>query len=184
MRVAFLDRDGLINEDTGYLYKWEDFEYKTLVKSALLKLRKSGFQLIVVTNQSGISRGFYSERDFEMLTLIMKKDLEKSGISLLDVFYCPHHVEGKVQKFAFACDCRKPKPGLFFQAFERYAIDKNMSVMFGDKYSDLEAAQAAGIPNRYLVTDNLETDPKLKHFDNLKVAVQSFLIYTKNIQNV
>lgn len=176
MKVAFLDRDGVINQDIGYLFEWEKFKYKKSVKSALKALIDAHYRLIIVTNQSGIARGYYNEDNFHSLTLKMRIDLLASGIILQDVFYCPHLLEGKIKKYTFDCECRKPKPGMFFQAFEKYTIDRSKSVMFGDKISDMEAAHSAGIGHRFLISDNLAFEKATDSFSSLQQAVDRLLI--------
>ena len=175
MKVAFLDRDGVINKDIGYLSDWGRFEYEFAVKSALSMLLNAGYELIVVTNQSGIARGYYSEEDFLLLMAKFRQDLEKSGIKLLDVFYCPHHIDGSIQKYMIDCSCRKPKPGLFFQAYEKYDIDVAQSVMFGDNVSDLEAAEAAGIKAGFLLRNKENIKYERLVFEDLHTAVKKFL---------
>ena len=176
MKVAFLDRDGVINKDIGYLNKWDLFEYKPFVKSALRKLTRAGYQLIVVTNQSGIARGYYSEKDYNVLTLEMIKDLRMSGIHLLDHFYCPHYSQGIIKQYAVKCNCRKPRPGLFKKAFKKYNVDRYKSVMFGDRESDIQAAHDAGIEYRFLIKNDINLQTGLRIFDNLETAVDNFLI--------
>ena len=175
MKVAFLDRDGVINEDIGYLCEWKYFEYKESVITALQQLIAANYQLIVVTNQSGIARGYYTEEDFIFLNTKMKLNLKKLGIPLLDVFYCPHYLGGAVKQYSIDCDCRKPKPGLFLTAFERYNIDLNKAVMFGDRVSDMQAASAAGIRHKFLVGDATKLEVSEIGFVNLLEAVDYFL---------
>ena len=177
MKVAFLDRDGVINEDIGYLHSWEQFTYKKLVKSALKTLIDSDYKLVIVTNQSGIARGFYTENDFMLLTKMMEEDLKNSGINLLDIFYCPHHQDGRIKKYKIKCNCRKPKPGLFFQAIEKYNIELLESVMFGDQESDMKASHAAGVQDRFIIGDQPTSKSTLASgsFVNLKEAVDNFL---------
>lgn len=176
MKVAFLDRDGLLNEDIGYLYKWEHFKYNKLVIPALLKLLDAGYHLIVVTNQSGIARGYYTEKDFHLLNLKMIENLQEHGIHLKDVFYCPHYIGGKVEKYIVDCNCRKPKPGLLIKAQQKYKIELDKSVLFGDKLSDLEAGEAAGILHNYLVNGNRQFATNKKIFKNLLSATDHFLM--------
>ena len=183
MKVAFLDRDGVINRDIGYLYEWKKFEYLESVKLALKKLIKENYHLIIVTNQSGIARGYYTEQDFQKLNVAMQEDLKKSGIDLLDVFYCPHYVSGRIKQYAVSCNCRKPKPGLFFQAFEKYNIEIDKSVMFGDQDSDMDASKAAGIQHRFIIGDHSISNSALGSFDNLKHAVNRFLILVNKVKN-
>ncbi|MGS2717388.1 D-glycero-beta-D-manno-heptose 1,7-bisphosphate 7-phosphatase [Eionea flava] len=144
MKVAFLDRDGVINVDHGYVHCVDRFEFLPGVIKALQLLVANGFSLIVVTNQSGIGRGYYSEADYQKLTHWYVSELAKHKVNILDVFHCPHSPEEN-------CDCRKPKSGLFDQACEKYAINMEKSLMVGDKLSDIEAAISAGVAFRYLV---------------------------------
>ena len=152
MEVAFLDRDGVINKDTGYLYKIDEFEFTEGCIEALSLLQQKGFSIIVVTNQSGIGRGYYTEADYQMLTQWYRQQLSDNGITITAVFHCPHKPEDQ-------CTCRKPKPGLFLQAKARYPeIDFLSSIMVGDKLSDIQAAQSAGIERCFLISDvNLTT---------------------------
>ena len=184
MKVAFIDRDGVINEDVGYLHKWVDFKYKSSVKAALKKLKDFDYQLIIVTNQSGISRGLYTENDFKVLNDKMIEDLKNSEINLLDVFYCPHYVGGKIKKYAVDCECRKPKPGLFLKASAKYRVDFSKSVMFGDQRSDIEAAMAAGITHRFLIGSKSAVRNSSKTFLSLKEAVDCFLHFSEESKNV
>ncbi len=148
VKVAFLDRDGVINKDTGYTYKIDDFEFTDGCIAGLKALQASGYKIIVVTNQSGIGRGYYSEADYQELTHWYREQLTRQGVKLTDVFYCPHTPEDN-------CNCRKPAEGLFLQAAERYRIDFSASLMVGDKLSDLQAAQKAGVSRLVLVNPAL-----------------------------
>lgn len=144
MKVAFLDRDGVINVDHGYTHRIDDFEFTEGCIDALHLLQKHGFALIIVTNQSGIGRGYYTEQDYQRLTRWYTHYLAEKNITVTDVFHCPHAPEEN-------CDCRKPKAGLFLQACGRYDVDLSSSLMIGDKVSDVAAAEMAGIGYRYLV---------------------------------
>jgi len=143
-KAVFLDRDGVINHDKAYVYKFEDFEFIEGIVDALKYLQNQGYALIIVTNQSGIGRGYYTEADYQSLTTSYRNILEKAGIEILDVLHCPHHPSAN-------CECRKPKPGLFLQAIEKYDIDVKNSLMFGDKLTDMQAAAEAGIENLFLI---------------------------------
>ncbi|MGH1486212.1 MAG: D-glycero-beta-D-manno-heptose 1,7-bisphosphate 7-phosphatase [Cellvibrionaceae bacterium] len=169
MKVAFLDRDGVINKDSGYLYKISDFEFTDGCIDGLKRLQKKGYALIVVTNQSGIGRGYYTEDDYQTLTRWYCDELLARGVIVTDVFHCPHSPD-------VPCDCRKPKPGLFVQAHKKYPeIDFSDSLMIGDKLSDLEAAQAAGVSTLVLVesdnrdkqVSNQALEEKIIHFPSL-----------------
>jgi D-glycero-D-manno-heptose 1,7-bisphosphate phosphatase len=150
-RAAFLDRDGVINIDRGYVYRREDFEFVPGVLDAAYRLHIMGFLLVVTSNQSGIGRGFYSEAQFEALTAWMRDKFLAAGAPLAGVYFCPHHPTEGLGKYRCACDCRKPAPGMLIAAARDLGIDLTSSAMFGDKTSDLEAARTAGVPIRMLL---------------------------------
>lgn len=150
-KAVFLDRDGVLNVDVDYLYKIDDFQWVDEAPEALVYLVKQGYHLFVVTNQSGIARGYYTVDDMQQLHAHMQQELQKYGVLIEKFYYCPHHQEGKVAEYAIECDCRKPKPGMLLQAMAEYAIDKEQSFLIGDSKRDIEAAQAAGIKG-YLFT--------------------------------
>lgn len=150
-KAVFLDRDGVLNVDVDYLYRIEDLHWITEAPQALACLANLGYKLFVVTNQSGIARGYYTVAEMQRLHTYMQQELHKYGAQIEKFYYCPHHKEGKVAKYAIECDCRKPKPGMLLQAMEEYAIDKEQSFLIGDSKRDIEAAQAAGIQG-YLFT--------------------------------
>lgn len=136
--AAFLDRDGTINVEKDYLYRITDFEYMDGAVEGLRRLQAMGFLPVVVTNQSGIARGYYAEEDFHRLTDWMISDMEEKGIHIERVYYCPHHPEGMIKRYAKNCHCRKPKTGLFYQAARELGIDFKQSIAIGDKPRDLE----------------------------------------------
>lgn len=143
-KAAFLDRDGVLNNDYDYVSKIEDFEWKSGIFELLRSLRKKDYDIFVVTNQSGIGRGYYSLEDFNKLTLWMLKELKQQDIAVKKVYYCPHSPEEK-------CDCRKPNPGMILEAAKDYGIDIKHSIMIGDKNSDMLAAKQAAINTRIFV---------------------------------
>lgn len=143
-RAIFLDRDGVINKEKNYLYKIKDFEFIDGVFDACIYLSKLNYIIIVITNQSGIARGYYSENDFNNLTNWMLKEFLKHNIEIHDVFYCPHGPTS-------TCYCRKPQPGLFLKAKEKYNIDMENSWAIGDKENDIRAANDSGVKNTILV---------------------------------
>lgn len=150
-KAVFLDRDGVINHDHAYVSKIEDFEFIDGVFDACQQFIKQGFMIIVVTNQSGIGRGYYSEQDFNLLTDWMKLQFSKHQIPITEVYFCPHHPKNALPEYLKECDCRKPMPGMLNQAIKQFDIDATKSIMVGDKISDLQAAQAAGIKTKILV---------------------------------
>ena len=143
-KAIFLDRDGVINVDKRFVFSKEDFEWVDGVKEALKKLQESGYELIIVTNQSGIGLMYYSVKDFMELTRWMLDELEKEGVEILDVYYCPHAPDAN-------CDCRKPAPGMILDAAETHTIDLKRSWMIGDKTTDILAGKLAGIPAKQCI---------------------------------
>ena len=157
-RAAFLDRDGVINIDHAYVCRWEDFEFIPGVLTAAKKLVDAGFILVIVTNQSGIGRGYYTEADFFALDKKVREAFAKADAPIAGVYFCPHHPQKALPPYQCECNCRKPAPGMMLKAAKELAIDLSQSVMFGDKTSDMQAAAAAGIPTRVLLgTDGKET---------------------------
>lgn len=174
MKVLFLDRDGVINKDYGYVHKWEDFEiYSDVIESLKYALKKN-FKIIIVTNQSGIARGIFDEKQFHKLMHKLKEYFHNNSISLLDYYYCPHHPKGIMQKYKKNCMCRKPKPGMFLDAIQKHQISVKESIMIGDKLSDMEAAETAGIKKLFLINrqDVELNSQKYKQFYNLQECVK------------
>ncbi len=158
MNAVFLDRDGVINLDTGYVHRWEEFTFAAGAISAMRDLQDAGFLLIVVTNQAGIARGFYTTEQFETLTAQMLRHLEGEGVRIKAVYHCPHHPSGTVPALTIKCDCRKPGPGMLLKAACEHGISLPHSILIGDKPSDIYAAQAAGVGRAYMVeSDNIES---------------------------
>ncbi len=145
-KALFLDRDGVINVDHGYVGRVEDFEFVEGILELIREAESEGYLPIVVTNQSGIGRGYYSEADFEKVTAHMLEKMREAGIGIgrEQVFFCPHAPEEQ-------CACRKPQPGMFLEAARRFDLDMPASWMIGDKATDIEAAEAAGVGHRALV---------------------------------
>ena len=153
IKTIFLDRDGVINHEVGYLHKIEDFQFINGVFEACLYFQSLGYEIVVVTNQSGINRGYYNESDFQKVNSWMLDQFKHQGINILDVFFCPHGPDD-------CCDCRKPKPGMLFKAKEKHKIDMNRSWIIGDKEADVKAANAAGINQTILVKSGHDIDAK------------------------
>ena len=143
-KYIFLDRDGTINVEKHYLHKIEDFEYENGVLEALEGLQKLGYKFIIVTNQAGIAKGYYTERDYLILEEFIEKDLLKKGIIIQKTYHCPHHPQGKIP-YNVNCECRKPKTGMFIKAIEEFNIDIENSYMVGDRFTDLKPADELGI---------------------------------------
>jgi D-glycero-D-manno-heptose 1,7-bisphosphate phosphatase len=158
-KALFLDRDGIINVDKHYLYKPEDVEFIPGIFKLCRLFQDKGFLIIVVTNQSGIARGFYTEQDFQTLTNWLSDQFAQRGIEITATYHCPHHPD-----ITGECECRKPKIGMLKKAIERFNIDVKNSLMIGDKISDVKAALSAGLTLPVLVTQKLGDQP-LQHPD-------------------
>lgn len=143
-KYIFLDRDGTINVEKHYLHKIEDFEYENGVLEALEGLQKLGYKFIIVTNQAGIAKGYYTESDYLILEEFIENDLREKGIIIQKTYHCPHHPQGKIP-YNVNCDCRKPKTGMFLEAIEEFDIDIENSYMVGDRFTDLKPADELGI---------------------------------------
>jgi len=157
--AAFLDRDGVINIDRGYVFRREDFEFVPGTLDAARELKSMGLALVVVTNQSGIARGYYGPEQFHALTDWMKQAFAAHDAPLDGVYFCPHHPTEGEAPYRIACKCRKPAPGMLLDAARDLDIDVRRSVLFGDKASDLQAALAAGIPHRVLLGTDGRKEP-------------------------
>lgn len=144
-KAIILDRDGTINVEKDYLHKIEDFEFETGVVEGLKILAELGYIFIVVTNQSGIARGFYTEEDLRILNNHIGEILKKEGIKIEKFYYCPHHPEKGIGKYRVECECRKPNPGMLEEAIKEFNIDRESSFMVGDNISDIEAGIRAGV---------------------------------------
>ncbi len=138
-KVIFLDRDGVINKEVGYLSNPNNFEFMEGSFEALRILKQKGYLLIVITNQAGIARGFFTEETLKSIHDKMVKLLLQNNIELDDIFYCPHHPD-----FTGSCDCRKPKPGMILKAHLKYNVDLTNSYMVGDTLNDIKTGKAAG----------------------------------------
>jgi D-glycero-D-manno-heptose 1,7-bisphosphate phosphatase len=149
--AAFLDRDGVLNEDLGYVHRVADFHWLPGAVAACRRLQNAGFALVVVTNQSGVARGLYTLADVEHLHAHMAQQLQAQGVKLTAVYACPHHPDGLPGPYRQTCDCRKPQPGMLLQALREHRLDPTQSVLFGDRASDLQAGQSAGVSRRFLV---------------------------------
>ncbi|OMQ20482.1 D-glycero-beta-D-manno-heptose-1,7-bisphosphate 7-phosphatase [Serratia oryzae] len=149
--AIFLDRDGTINVDHGYVHEIDDFQFIDGVIDACRELKKMGFALVLVTNQSGIARGKFSEDQFMRLTEWMDWSLADRDVDLDGIYFCPHHPEAVIEEYRQTCDCRKPQPGMLLQAQKELNIDLAASYMVGDKIEDMQAAAAAGVGTKVLV---------------------------------
>ena len=145
IKALFLDRDGVINIDKRHIFRKEDFEFSQGIFDLCKEYSDEGYLIIVVTNQAGIAKGYYSEADFLQLTAWMIDQFRANGVIISKVYFCPHHPD-----ITGPCDCRKPNPGMIFQAVKEFDLEISECVMIGDKESDLQAGRKAGIPESNL----------------------------------
>jgi D-glycero-D-manno-heptose 1,7-bisphosphate phosphatase len=143
--AAFLDRDGVLNVDHGYTHRLEQLEWIDGAPEAVRLLNKAGYYVLVVTNQSGIARGYYTEDAVKAFHAHMQKDLASHGAHVDAFYFCPHHPEGTIEALAIRCQCRKPAAGMLEQAASERPIDRSASFLVGDKDEDMSAAKTFGI---------------------------------------
>lgn len=155
-RAVFLDRDGTINVEKHYLHKIEDFEFLPEAVDALRMLQDAGYLLIIVTNQSGIGRGYYMIEDFLTLNEWMLKELEKNEVHISKVYYCPHIPNALVKEYRKSCTCRKPALGMYNRAIEEFNIDLNQSYAIGDKLRDCTICEKSNCKG-FLIEKNENT---------------------------
>ncbi len=148
-RALFLDRDGVVNIEKDYVYKIEDFEFMEGIFELCKHYKNLGYLIFIITNQSGISRGFYSEDDFSRLSFWMLEEFAVHGISITKVYHCPHHPD-----ISGECSCRKPHAGMLFEAQREFKVDLKNSVLVGDKERDIEAGINAGLCEMYLFDES------------------------------
>lgn len=149
LKALFLDRDGVINVEKDYLYKIEEFEFIEGIFDLCKYYIEKGYSVFVVTNQSGIARGYYSAEDFFKLSQWMIQEFANNDIEIKKVYHCPHHPDISVE-----CECRKPKPGMLLDAAREYGIDLYSSIIIGDKERDIEAGLNAGLKESYLFDES------------------------------
>lgn len=149
-KAFFLDRDGVINVEKDYVHRIEDFEFVDGIFELCRRAMERGYELVVVTNQSGIGRGYYSEADFQALTTWMKERFASEGVTIAAVYHCPYHPKEGVGEYRKDSFDRKPNPGMLLRAAQDLDLDLSASAMIGDRLSDMQAASAAGVGTRIL----------------------------------
>ena len=164
-KCLFLDRDGIINKDIGYAYKSADFEFMPGIFELCQHFQQKGYIIVIITNQSGIARGFYSEEDFKNLNNWLHSEFNKQHITITDVLHCPHHPD-----ITGPCNCRKPEPGMLLTAIKKYRIEPQFSIMVGDKESDMIAAERANISTRVLLQEYKQDVEQVKQQESSSVA--------------
>lgn len=152
-KAVFLDRDGIIIEDTGYVGEIERVKFLPEVSEAIKLLNTNKFIVIVVTNQAGVARGYFSEEDVRKVNNYIRESLVGEGAVISKFYYCPHHIDGIIEEYRKDCYCRKPNPGMIEKAVHDYDIDLEKSFLIGDKNSDIETGYSAGCRTIILAGD-------------------------------
>ena len=165
--ALFLDRDGVVNIEKNYLHKQEDFEFNDGIFELCRHYQDKGYILVVVTNQSGIARGYYTEMDFANLTFWMIDAFSKQGIEIAQVYHCPHHPD-----ISGECECRKPRPGMLLKAAIELNIDLETSVLVGDSERDIEAAHRAGLKETYLFSQEQKETNATQNIHSLRTLIK------------
>lgn len=142
--TAFIDRDGTINYDAGYINDPDNFIMYPFAPQAVRMLNQSGFLVVIITNQAGIGRGFFTHDTMNMIHKKMYTTFEEQGAKIDQLFFCPHQIGSKIPQYNVDCRCRKPYTGMIEEAWSKLPIDKNRSYFIGDKYSDMETGFNAG----------------------------------------
>ena len=151
-RAVFIDRDGTISEEVGYINHPSRFNVFPYSAPAVRLLNDQGWLAIVVTNQAGVARGYFSEAMIHTVHEKLRQDLEANGARLDAIYYCAHHPSVGEEPYRQDCDCRKPKPGLVHRAAEELDIQLDESWMIGDRYSDIEMARSAGVRSGFVLS--------------------------------
>lgn len=154
--AVFLDRDGVLNRDFGYVGDVGRFEWMPGAREAVRRINQSGYYAFIVTNQSGIARGLYSEAAYEAVRAHMEEGLREAGAHIDDTRHCPYHPEGTIEAYRRLSDWRKPEPGMLLDLMRQWPVDRAASFMVGDKDTDMAAARAAGIAGHLFTGGNLD----------------------------
>ena len=162
-RLLFLDRDGIINEDKGYVGNKAAFNFIPGIFEVVEAFVEHGFLPVVVTNQSGIGRGYYTESDFHNLTQWMREAFAEKGMPFMPVYFCPHHPTEAYPPYKKHCDCRKPGPGMLLSAASDLGADLSNSVLLGDSWRDIQAGVAAGLGSQCYVSEQPQPTPPLSN---------------------
>lgn len=181
-RALFLDRDGVINVNHGYVHKPENFDFIDGIFDICRCAKENGYLLIIVTNQAGIGRGYYTEQDFHNLTEWMKAQFASQGAEISGVYFCPDHPEHGLGQYKRESPFRKPAPGMILAAAQDFDIDLTESVLIGDKSSDISAGTAAGIKDNILFDPATTQSIPAGRINNLK-QLSHWLSQMPNLPN-
>lgn len=189
-KAVFLDKDGTLIEDVPYNIDPDKIKLYPEVGKALKHLKKAGFKLVVISNQAGVAKGYFKEEDLEEVEKLLGKMLEQYNVVLDGFYYCPHHQEGLIARYAKDCACRKPKAGMILQAATDLEIDLTRSWMLGDILNDVEAGKRAGCKT-ILVDRGNETEWVINEMrkpdftvKDLKEAAKEIIVLTKNDKEI
>lgn len=174
-KAAFLDRDGVINIDTGYIKSWKEFSFIPGSIDAMRQLQENNYNIFIITNQSGIARGRISIDEYNILEEKIEKFLDNLSIKVVKTYFCPHHPDGKLEAYRKVCSCRKPEPGMILKAALDYNIDIKNSILVGDKISDIECSENSGIKVSYLIRSKYNKTHNTIKYDDLKSCVDYHL---------
>ena len=175
-KAAFLDRDGVINHDYGYVHKKEDFVFKNGVIEALRTLNKLDYLIIIVTNQAGIAKKKFTYDDYNNLTNWYLNFLKDKEIMVADVLFCPHHKDALDSEYKKDCFYRKPNPGMFLKAIKKHNIDVEKSFTVGDKLSDFDASIKANVKNFFLVGSSVKNKNNIIQREDLIDIVNDYIL--------
>ena len=185
-KAVFLDRDGVLNKDPPhYAHRLDQLELIPRSGTAVKKLNEHGYLVIIISNQSGVARGYYTEKDVSLFNNALLMKIQECGGEVDAIYYCPHHPEAKTERYRLTCNCRKPEPGMILQAAKEHNIDLQKSYVIGDKRSDIEAGKNAGCQTILVLTGH-GTDESLKIKDTCLVtsdlyeAVSKYIIRRSN----
>lgn len=165
-KALFLDRDGVLNIDHGYIGDPDRIELVSGVTDLLHRADALGFLLVIVTNQSGIARGYFTQAAYNAVEVRLRELFMAHGIRFAGIYHCPHHPDG-TGELAISCDCRKPEPGLILRAAYDLNIDLSRSLLVGDKPTDIQAAETAGVGRSFLVSPSIARSTGNSDFDKI-----------------
>ena len=173
-KAFFLDRDGTINIDTGYVGDPNRLELLPSAAEAIKMMNDAGYLVIVISNQSGVARGYFTVQDIEKVNNRLNEMLKEKGAHIDAFYYCPHLPDGVVKEYTMECECRKPQLGLFKQAIKDFNLDPKICYACGDKPRDVEGLVKLGVPTSHLGI--IDRERKKGHFENMRLFFKSVLI--------
>ena len=174
-KILFLDRDGVINVDSGHPWRITDIQFCDGIFDFVRRANAAKFIVVVVTNQAGIAKGMYTEEDFKLLTQWMNGQFQLANAVIDSVEYCPHHPDGIIDRYRIQCECRKPQPGMICGALKAYSGDAARSILVGDRATDIEAAVSSNIGTAYKLVSGGAVTKRDSKSNTTIVEVNSFV---------